>query len=405
MPTTTNMGLILPDVSVTIGPTYATNNNTAFTTVDSHDHTAGKGVLIPTGGLNINADLDFNSNSAIGLQKVMLDNQVSLLTGNNFFQVQGGEAYFNDGSGNQVQITNAGSLDITSSGGIGGDYTSAGASLIYTDATRTYTFRDGVPTNCLIQAEGIFNEGKYEWNTAAPAGNLTIIDTDQNFIILVDTSAARTITLPDPTLGKRVVKIKDKDGTADDFPITVAPNGAENIDTVAASIVINTPFGCLTLVSDLTNWFIIDKYDGDDRRGHSLTLSLVNPTTVAATTTVDLDIASIQATKGTYMTADAGAETITFSKAGLYKIDYRGNKLNNGDGPSLVFLDGDSVGDVGNVAWEHEAADDVDESVSFVADVTDVTDTYHISYRNNDGSSVVFRQDINVLITYLGDAS
>lgn len=42
------MGLLLPTVSVTPGPTYATMNNTAFTTIDSHTHAPGFGAPVLT---------------------------------------------------------------------------------------------------------------------------------------------------------------------------------------------------------------------------------------------------------------------------------------------------------------------------------------------------------------------
>jgi hypothetical protein len=47
---TANMNLSLPTVSVTIGPTWATQLNTALETVDVHDHTSGKGVQVPLPG-------------------------------------------------------------------------------------------------------------------------------------------------------------------------------------------------------------------------------------------------------------------------------------------------------------------------------------------------------------------
>jgi hypothetical protein len=50
------MTISLPTVGVTAGPTYASLVNAAFETVDAHDHTTGKGVQVPTAGININAN-------------------------------------------------------------------------------------------------------------------------------------------------------------------------------------------------------------------------------------------------------------------------------------------------------------------------------------------------------------
>lgn len=45
------MGLDLPVVGTDAGPGWATKLNAAHTTTDAHDHTAGKGVQVPTGGI------------------------------------------------------------------------------------------------------------------------------------------------------------------------------------------------------------------------------------------------------------------------------------------------------------------------------------------------------------------
>jgi hypothetical protein len=69
-----NMGIITPIVSspgTDPGPTYATTVNTALgTTIDQHDHTSGKGKLITTAALNINADLTFNSHNITSVNTI-----------------------------------------------------------------------------------------------------------------------------------------------------------------------------------------------------------------------------------------------------------------------------------------------------------------------------------------------
>ena len=79
MSTTPYMNLTLPTVSTTEGPEYATENNTAFTTVDSHNHTSGQGVQVPVAGLNINDDLSFLGFNLTTLRSLRLSAQGSPL--------------------------------------------------------------------------------------------------------------------------------------------------------------------------------------------------------------------------------------------------------------------------------------------------------------------------------------
>lgn len=75
-------------------------------------------------------------------------------------------------------------------------------------------------------------------------------------IILVDTSAARSIQLPAPS-ANFMVTIKDAVGSANTNNITVLRNGSEQIEGVAASRVLSANWGSWTFVSNGTNWFMI----------------------------------------------------------------------------------------------------------------------------------------------------
>lgn len=267
MPTTPNMGMDLPDVSVTPGPTWASDLNTALTNqLDVHDHTSGKGVAIPSSGLNINAEVDFNDNGAGHVKYVNHENQTALFTGGSetlrtyASNAAGGrsELYYRDSSGSNVQITNGGSINVASAGGFGGDYVSASASATFTNSSNTYTFNNGSSARSNIDVLGIKSIGAIKLNATALAGNLILSDTDDYYTILVDTSAARSITLPDPTLNKRIIVIKDVTGTSPANPITVARFGSENIEGVAASYLLRGVRGSWTFMSDLTDWWIID---------------------------------------------------------------------------------------------------------------------------------------------------
>ena len=107
-------GIVKSTVSVTPGPDWATNLNTSLDAIDAHDHTSNKGVRIVPAAININASLEFNSNNALELKQVQFDNQGSQPTDQSrALYAYGGELYYRDSSGNQVQITNSGSIAST----------------------------------------------------------------------------------------------------------------------------------------------------------------------------------------------------------------------------------------------------------------------------------------------------
>lgn len=152
MPTTPNMGLLLPIPTVTPGPTYASENNDAFDVIDAHDHSPGKGVPVSSNGININADLTFAAFNATNLRSTQYINNgspLSLPGDVNAVYVANGNLYYNNQLGQQVQITNGAALNATVIGGIGGDYTTSTALEFYTALTRTFTFwsAPNVPAN------------------------------------------------------------------------------------------------------------------------------------------------------------------------------------------------------------------------------------------------------------------
>lgn len=110
---TTYMNITLPTVSVTTGPLWAQELNDALTTVDSHDHTSGKGTLIPVSGLNVNSNLSINSFELQTVDTVKMVDHVAVKTGltdvRNVYPVNG-DLYYNNNSGAAIQITSGSSI-------------------------------------------------------------------------------------------------------------------------------------------------------------------------------------------------------------------------------------------------------------------------------------------------------
>lgn len=143
---TPNMGLTLP-TNHGSADIWDTILETLFGLVDAHDHTTGKGVKVPSAGLNINADVSWASggtNYAITDLKAIdfvavAASSVTALAGALFCNSSdSNNLYWRNTGGTNVRITNGATLDITLVGGIGGDYTSVSALFSFDDATDSY---------------------------------------------------------------------------------------------------------------------------------------------------------------------------------------------------------------------------------------------------------------------------
>ena len=86
--------------------------------------------------------------------------------------------------------------------------------------------------------------------------NYTILSTDGT--IFCDTSGgAFTLTLPSPTsLGGKLYRIIDSTGFFQTNNLTLAPSGSEKIEGLAASKVLQTPWGWFNVTTNGTDWFV-----------------------------------------------------------------------------------------------------------------------------------------------------
>ena len=96
-----------------------------------------------------------------------------------------------------------------------------------------------------------------EYNTVHSNNSDYTVGTANHIILMHSMSAGRTVTIPTSECNNgRVLIIKDRDGQAAMHNITIATQGSETIDG-AATKVINSGHGSVTLVSDGSNWSII----------------------------------------------------------------------------------------------------------------------------------------------------
>lgn len=97
-----------------------------------------------------------------------------------------------------------------------------------------------------------FDSRRATEGNVAVASNVTLTDRRIHF---VDTSSARTLTLPAPSATLYLV-LKDVTGSAGTNNVTISPAGAQTIDG-AATLLLDMHYQAVTIVSDGTNYYVI----------------------------------------------------------------------------------------------------------------------------------------------------
>lgn len=220
----------------------------------------------------VNADI--NASAAIAQSKIALDitnseiNAAAAIAFSKMENLTASRALVSDGSGDvsvsAVTATELGYLDGVTSNiqtQINGALTNpmdAVGQVIYGGASGVATKLAAGTTGQVLTSSGA---GAPTWET--PSGSISVVAISSNVTLtnnsvnLVDTSSARSLTLPSPVSGARIT-VKDADGTANTNNITIVRDGSENIEGVAASRILQTNWGCWTFFSDGTDWFIIN---------------------------------------------------------------------------------------------------------------------------------------------------
>jgi hypothetical protein len=192
--TTPNMGLVKPDVLSTPAPTWASLLNAVFDAIDSHDHSSGEGVKITPSGMNISSDLSIGSNNLTAIRTTRFTNLSSWAPSASdlaCFYVLNNEIYFRDGVGNNVKITNNGTLNIVISSLVVTDLNLViqnasdntkqflfSAAAISTGTTRTYTMPNANvtlvgDTNSQGVSNKTFTGNDFDGGTASNTSRLT----------------------------------------------------------------------------------------------------------------------------------------------------------------------------------------------------------------------------------------
>ena len=116
-----NMSLPIPGVGSEGSPNYALDLNASLTLIDQHDHSSGRGVQVTPSGLNINANLSFQTNAATALGYASFNPQAAPITSvlQSLYVAPGTESppaqdlWYTDSNGTAIQLTSGGTVNAT----------------------------------------------------------------------------------------------------------------------------------------------------------------------------------------------------------------------------------------------------------------------------------------------------
>ena len=164
------MGLIVPGVGCTAGPTWAADLNASLATIDTHNHCSGSGVQIPPCGLNINSDLTFLGNNATDMNSVVFDTNGGSPS-NLAVYSNGTDLFYVDSSGTAIQVTKNHGVNV-SAGNIQGlpstPNGNAGISWVNPQSTFQFLQDDGTKGANTDQGTAIL---RYPGSYPNPTGN------------------------------------------------------------------------------------------------------------------------------------------------------------------------------------------------------------------------------------------
>src|SRR5687767_7384758 len=114
MPTLPNMGLITPTLGGDSG-TWDDKINACLALVDEHDHTPGKGVLVPIAGIDVDDDLAMGGLSLTGVGSVDFTAIAAPSSGSKrlFVNTADNELYWRTNAGTNVKLTSGTSINTT----------------------------------------------------------------------------------------------------------------------------------------------------------------------------------------------------------------------------------------------------------------------------------------------------
>lgn len=150
----------------------------------------------------------------------------------------------------------------------------------------------------------------------------TIPNGKKDSILLVDTSASRTINLPVPAEGRRIW-VSDHFGTSQTFPITLSRNGGTYlIENINGNVQLSNNRGFWLLTSDGTDYFVVAYGGESDGLGIGQSLSNTNELiTNISSSDFSQSTSGFGLTTNTYNLSTTADQILSLSQIDLYTSD------------------------------------------------------------------------------------
>ncbi len=245
--TSPNMGLPVPTVGGDDGPQYAIDIDSCLAIIDAHDHSSGSGVQITPAGLSITSNLPMVNNNLTQTRTIRFQAQgapLALAADVGCIYESGVDLYYNDGNGNQVRITQSGSVAGTP-GSIANLVSPASAS--YVAGTPAFVWQSDANTAANMDAGSIILR-----NLTANSKGLTLAPPNAM-------GSDYTVTLPALPLAKKIVTMTSGGVLAADYDadnvttqisantIKVIASGIADGSTITATAnILSVPTGGIT---------------------------------------------------------------------------------------------------------------------------------------------------------------
>ena len=350
------MNLTLPTPRTTAATTWASNINTALTSIDSHSHISGEGQRLTVAGIDVDSDIPMGDYSLTNVNSFgMLYNLAASV--DNQLHTTNGNLAFRDDASNDILLTSGGAIAIAAGVGvIKGDYASTGATVFYTNSTLSYDMEDSLSALASIRVKDVVGVDldASSISTATVTG-VALNATTANLQGTTTVSGAATFS--GSTSGRGIIPVGAVVGLASNLTGVSLPssmlelNGQviTDVDSPMNGVVLPNVSGSRFLMGSTTagtsggaatytlSSTQLPAHTHTINNSHANTLAVVNPTVDTSTHTHNIAHAHMWMRNGRSLTAEDDSQTTITSTNGTKVFNSTSDRAATGGAPNSAY--------------------------------------------------------------------